>query len=768
MWRKLFRKRKGQAVMIFVVITLCVTLVNGALTTLLSMNGPCEELKEECHAADVSVYASEEEKIRKKMKEDFESLDEVENVEVVTYSYVSEDMYAGNTKIDAYLDLALYNPAVYANVRYVEGNRDALEHLGQNECFIPAYMQNEYHLAVGDEIVIQLGGGDYTYRIKGIFAESYSVSSAFDSVVLVGKIPSEMKMREMFRIYAADGYDADDIEEAYKKISGGLCAGYLNKISDVLTNTYLATDLTSAIFLVIGVMMLAVSCMILNFMVRHTMHTDAKTIAIYKTIGYSTGDIMRMYLAFYFSIIFVAACLGVWLSQLPVSIIIGSAFANIGEVVSVNVLYTGIYCVLVTILLVFITVWCVVRRTKKVRPVYALNGLENTNSRKLYKGKLNVGFSPMWIAVRNIMRDKKGCVGMLVIATTSLFVINFGMVSLDVAWEQKNHNEYWVGIDASDVYADYTTQETRDEVADYLEQDERVDHYVLGATDPVVYLDWDKYSCSNVITANIFDDYSNMEMSVTQGRNPRSFDEVALSAKVAEDMGKSVGDYMEMYLEDGTRVKLLITGLFQTYHQMGNVCRMVSDTFENANKTVKYDTATIYLKENTDEEAFIGDMKKAFGNTAVVRPRTEKFSAVLNMITNPQKQGIPAAIVLVFAIGGVNIFCIVMLKNAENRRNNEIYKSIGYSSGDLICANLYYVGIIAMISMLIAVPLLVGSYGSIMSMAVGMFGFKEYPYDLNVWHLIWINVATVAVFMLGSVLTGRSMARLDVRNLVVE
>lgn len=84
----------------------------------------------------------------------------------------------------------------------------------------------------------------------------------------------------------------------------------------------------------------------------------------------------------------------------------------------------------------------------------------------------------------------------------------------------------------------------------------------------------------------------------------------------------------------------------------------------------------------------------------------------------------------------MNIFCIVLLKNTENRRNNEIYKSIGYSLGDLIRSNLYYVGIIALISVLIAVPSVLASYGSIMSMAVGMFGFREYLYEMNVCHLI--------------------------------
>lgn len=97
---------------------------------------------------------------------------------------------------------------------------------------------------------------------------------------------------------------------------------------------------------------------------------------------------------------------------------------------------------------------------------------------------------------------------------------------------------YEIKEDASDVYVDYTTQEAKDEVAAYLEQDDRVDNYVLGTMSSTVCLDWDKYSCSNQITACVFDDYSCMELPVIQGRNPESYDEVALSAKVAEDMDK--------------------------------------------------------------------------------------------------------------------------------------------------------------------------------------------------------------------------------------
>lgn len=70
---------------------------------------------------------------------------------------------------------------------------------------------------------------------------------AFDGTILAGEIPSGMEKKELFKIYAEDGCNEDDIEDVYKKICAGFFAGNMIKITDMLVNTHLSTDLTSAI-----------------------------------------------------------------------------------------------------------------------------------------------------------------------------------------------------------------------------------------------------------------------------------------------------------------------------------------------------------------------------------------------------------------------------------------------------------------------------------------------------------------------------------------
>lgn len=770
MWIKLFRQRKIQTIMIFLVILLCTTLLNGAVTMLTSMKEPYKELKEESNPSDITVfwYLPDREACSEYINR-FEKLESVQKIETINYVYIEDDLYVYNQKLDVFTDFVEYNKDVYGSVRMVQGEHSLLDNLKDNECLVPVCIMNEYNLDVGDVLTIRNATATLNYKIIGSFVEPYSTSTAFDSAILVNEIPSVYTKQQILKAYAKDGFNGEDIEEEYRTAYSGIFPGFIETVDDILENALITTNIVSAIFLAIGCIMLIVSCLIINFMIRHAMKSDAKTIAVYKTMGYTTNDILRMYLYFYACIVAVASALGIYLSKFISMIILKGIFENLGTQSSINVLKSGIPCFILVVGFVELIVYLIIRKTRKIKPVFALNGLSSTNTKKQrYHGKAVNSFSPLGITIRNIIRDKKGVVGILITSIVTVIGVNFGMISLDVAFTQKDNNNYWLGVDPSDVVVNVSQPENYDDVLSYIKSDDRIDHYLNVSQNERILFDWNKENNSPTLSAFVYDDYNSINLPVIKGRNPANKKEIAISTKVSNDLGKEIGDYIECYIGGDYKTEFLITGLFQTYYQLGDACRIRTDAYTSNNLDFNYNTCSIYLKDGVDQENFIKDMKEKIGDFGEVIPRTEAFLSIMNMITEPQIKGIPPVIFLVFLIGSINIFCIVMLKNADNAKSNGIYKCLGYTTIDLIKSNLYYIGIIALISVAVGLPITILTYADIMSVALSIFGFRKYPLDINALHLVIVNTGVILLFVISTLLSSRSLYHVDVRDLVIE
>lgn len=95
------------------------------------------------------------------------------------------------------------------------------------------------------------------------------------------------------------------------------------------------------------------------------MTSDAKTIAIYKTIGYENNTIRGLYTKFYFVTTTIAVWIGVLCSKPLSNWILDDLFSNIGEQASIEVGKIGLVIYAIILLLVLGTVYLVTMQMKK-------------------------------------------------------------------------------------------------------------------------------------------------------------------------------------------------------------------------------------------------------------------------------------------------------------------------------------------------------------------------------------------------------------------
>lgn len=771
MWLKILRQRKLQTIMIFLIVMLCTTLLTGAVSILTSLDKPFKSFSDECNTAAARIYTFDRmDDTAKSMGEQFKKLDSVKDVLYPRKHYIDEDFTFNGRKIEAFTNITEYSEDIFGKVRYLEGSRNSAETLADNECILPACISNEYKIHIGDKVTVKFAQQDVTYTVKAVYTDPYQTSTAFDCDMLVKSLPDFASTRLDIYLYGKDGAEGKLFEEAYREKYNGQMNGKIENLEDVISDSLIAGNIVGAVFLAIGVIMLLVSGLMIYYMIKNAMIIDAKSIAIYKTIGYTSNEILFMYLKFYFLIVSVACAMGIGGSVIISNKVLTSIFENMGKSTANNPLLPGTICYILVVSFVISIITSIISESRRVKPVAVLSGMDfgGIKKKKRYKGNSKLQFSPLGIAYRNFARSKKNAVSIVLTCIVTIFSVNFAVISLDTANTMKDNNDYWLGIDKSDVMISVPESGNYDFVREALKDDPRVDHYLENAYLNTVTMKWKKGMTDTYMSTFTYDDFSKANLPVVKGRNPSSGNEIAISTKMAEGLNKNVGDYLEVFLDGKKQVNLLITGLFQSYMQLGTVCRLTSAAYTENNVEYTRNNFSVYLKNNKDTVQFIDDIKGKIGGRGNAVKRTEQYGSIMNMIVTPQEKGIPPVVALVLLVAGINIFSIIMLNNVKSQKTNGIYKCIGYTTWHLILSNIYYVGSIAILSIGVAMPLTMATHPWIMKKSLSVFSFLEFPVQYNMAHIAIANLGIFLVFILSTLVSSGALFRVNVRDLVQE
>ncbi|MDD3414971.1 MAG: ABC transporter permease [Lachnospiraceae bacterium] len=768
MWIKNLRYRKTQTCLLFVIVLLCTLLLCSSLTILLSMNEPFQKLVDECNTGTAMFYSVFRDKETvTQIQAEFEKLDNVKQTILYKYHYVEDGLKVKGKAVGGFYCLTPYVEGAFKKIRYLEGDALLARSLKDSECIIPSCMAIGNDVRVGDEISVQMGEEVLHYTVRGIFVEPYSSSTSYDSSLLVKEIPEQMSLQYKIRLYGKEGTTGQDIENAYRKSHEGQMPGQLLTVEDAVTNTTLANNIMASILIVVGLIMLIVSLSIINFMIRNTMIQDAKTIAMYKVIGYTKADILSNYLTFYFVVMSVASLFAMIGSKIFASKVLESMFETIGEKSNTSVLLPGVLCYVIIVGFATLLIRVIINKSQKANPIYALNNWSNTNSKKKLKGNMKVRFSPFGIAIRNLLRDKKGATGILITSLITIFGVNFAIISLDVALHMRENNDYWLAIENSDIRVTVNEGVDFEEVRRIVEQNDMVDRVIANASPVCGSLKWTKDSTFTLIYPYVYETYEDCGQDAIEGRNPIRGNEVSISGKVAKERNKTVGDYIEIEL-NGKKINFLITGIYQTYLNMGKSCRLIEQAYTENGLDFTFTNLGIYANKTQSVEDTLNKLKADLDGKGKVMYRSETNSEIMDMIAGPQTSSIPAITILVLLIGTANIFCIVLLRNANSEKMNGIYKCIGYSTRHLIIANVTYVMILAVLSILIAVPLILYLYPKIMTLSLSMFGLLRYDISYNYLEIFVTNGVVLLMFIFGTIVSSRSLKKINVRDLVQE
>lgn len=763
MWIKKLRQRKMQSAIIFLIIFICALLMTSAAVIMTSLSRPYNELAGECNSQDITAYLNiYDEHTINKAKENFERLSSVEKVLSLKRHYVVERLSHNSKDIEGFIDLVEYKEEAFNEIRNISGNTGRP---GRGECLISSVMANENELYLGDKITLTSEAGKYEFEIAGIYAEPFSLSMSYTVNILIDEIPNKLNSEKMLYVYGSDMNTGDDIITDYYKAYDYMEVR-CNTLKTTISNLYITEQIMGGILLAASIIVLLVSGVMIRYMIRNTVASDKKTIAIYKSIGYTNKTVLLMYLKLYLLLVLSGSIAGCMMSSVVSNGFMVNVYKNLGGVSQSSALLPSLVCIFVISIFVLLQVYMVLTKLKNIKPVSVFSGKEELGRK--HKEYISTNFSPFGMALRMLFRDKKNTAFILLTCVMSIYCANFGAASFGMVDNMSDNNYYWIGFDEHDVSISAESEERLNSAAARLSKEEEVQKIIKNSHEASIMIPWQEGISNTVIPAMLYETYEDINMPVVEGRNPKYSDEIVVSNLLADALKKSVGDYMEVYITEDKKTDMLICGTYQSYFNMGMGVRILGDIYTENGLPTNYLEASLYLKENTDKTAFIEEYSDKYAEDLKLIDRKDKYKSIIDMICNPQKKALLPFIIFVMLLGGMNIMAVIYLKNIDSRKTNSIYKAIGYSAGHLIKANIWYVTIIAVLSMLITIPLFVKAFPYVMVMAMSMFGFKQYPALYNITYMAAVNISVLVIFGVSCVISSRSLYDNNVSELVIE
>lgn len=337
--------------------------------------------------------------------------------------------------------------------------------------------------------------------------------------------------------------------------------------------------------LVSTILSITVAALVL-FLIKNDMDEDVRNIGIYKTLGMSGGQITGAYLVSYGIISAAGAAsgsiLGGWTSRKLLEKLLG----DIG-IYHASCTGPGIYPLLVWFLvmaMILAVCFCSVFKIYRLNASAAVRRgtwKADEKDRGVRESACcrDAGSFELLYAIRGI-RNKK--LRYLYIAGVSLIfgsLLTVCLGTLNAVGNIDKDPETW-GFIRTDIYITSLADVPVSSIIDELRQDPRVD-YTYGVNKVHTKYQPDRDGDWQSMTTELYELPWNEKIADKSlyGRRPRQEDEISVGLALAEKYGLRTGETMELFV-NGEKKEYVITGIFQTLSNHGEIIRMVTDDLD--------------------------------------------------------------------------------------------------------------------------------------------------------------------------------------------
>lgn len=768
------KRKKTMNVILLIFVILSAMFMASSTNNIIAVTSGLDTFFEQAGMADHYVLAldGEDNNLNK-------ALDKLDS----TTEYKREDIFfslGSNVEIngEAMKDLnktALIMSVDNRKLSYFSPDNKEITEVEKGKAYISGPFASEANLEVGDKFTLVIGEHslelEYMGRAKdALLGSDFMGNPRFILNDADYKYLLEDEEAKKFNgsVYYINTTDTATVESTVGD-QGGII---LSTDNNTIETTYVMSMIVAALLLIVSLFLIIVSFVVLKHTIGFTIAEEFREIGVMKAIGMKNSSIRALYLIKYLAITLVGSAIGFVLS-IPFSKFMLKSVSASMYLGSENSILVGLFCSIAVVLITLLFCWSSTGKIKTLSPIDAVrNGTTGERFRKkslihLSKSKLN---STAFLAANDIISaPKKYSIITIVFAILMLLV----MILANTA-NTLNSDKllFLLGSTESDVYLTAI-----DAAVEVLNPD----------VNPKDILDVEITDIKNTLKENGMPGDVHIESMYTtsvlangnkagvpfqhcpdtkasdytygEGLAPESANEVALSYLTAEKLEVGVGDEITI-LAKGEEIKCTVTALFQTFQQMGTVCRFHQD-FDVSKLDV---SGVFYFQIDFDDEPSkaeienrieklkdIFDTKHVYNCADFVKDCTgaaDTINAVKNMV-------------LIITLIIVILVAVLMERSFISSEKAEIalMKAIGFSNKSIIWHHTLRFGIIAVIASILAaifcMPLTKLTMDPVMAImgAVSGVGYEIVPFEIFVLYPVIVVAVTIISAFFTSIYT---------------
>lgn len=708
MWYKKFKKKKLQCFLIGLLIFISALIFSSGASIISSINNYVQKYYSNNKFYNMVIYSANE-----SSKEDI--LNWCRNNSKITDIITMPSYESGNNiyhnkeklKISDYDILPIEN---YKNVPYGINKIKSLDSGScpkEGEVWITQLFADTYKISLGDSLKIDVNGKMVSLKVTSLINDSLQPSNLI-SVVYLYVNKNNIQDFEAFTkketILTNTKKDTDALKVEKNLVTDTKPGGYAGTKDLLIQNSTMLSSMMGGAAAFSSVVIFIVSIFLIRFLVWNNILKEYKSIGMYKALGFTKRQILKLYILGYSITAIVSSMLGALCSIPVLNYISARVLKYIGDFSGINIDFKAI-CVTIILfsVIVILNLYLVIKRTNKISPVNALRTGVTSSRKKLTRSFIKNNSSPIVLAVNDIFKYKKVTFCIILSLTLSLILIMLTGNLNYATSKMKDNANVWFGIPKSNVTICSSAQTSSKEInytLDKIKNDKRVQNYVYGSIfTNKVQIDAKKYKLkSNSCGIQSYSSFDKVfGFSIIDGHNPEKRNEVSVSLNVLRDSGLSVGDYIEL-TNSGSKDSYLISGSFSALMSDGYVVRMLKDTKIEQGQ---YNEIFVNVKDSYDKNAFEKDFNKNASTMSAVDIIPEMKYAI---------DSIPGLIIPITSLFMVSfavfsiiiIFNIVIMNIRDNKRNFGIMKALGFKSSEIRNRYLYRILILTGISSILS------------------------------------------------------------------
>jgi len=670
-----------------------------------------------------------------------------------------------------------YSTSEFDKIKITSGK--SVNELLDNEVIFSYGKSQLYNVTIGDKLIVSTEQGTREMTIAGIGVD---LTFTFDTVTL-NRFWTTKATVESFENEGVE-YSIGISYHNYSKESEQVILDELDVLlGENASNTnFLAHQIilqANTIFQVImgaaltfiGTILIVVGLFIIRSILFNDIVTESKKIATLQSTGFSSNNIISMYLVEYGAIAFISIIIGLFGSLVLSDVVLGdlNKLSNMfGLSNSIKVIQMALVLIII-LLIIEITVYFVARGVSKIKPAVALGRGEQVNETKSVVSLIKHKGAPisLVLAIKDIFYNKRMIVTLvLFIIATTFTIVSLSSISFSLN-SQRDSNELWLGydIDANVVSSTLLNLESHQEIISKLEVSEYVKGAVTVFYDPNGEIYNDNQQEYIAVTNQIFvsDNKEAMNFNVLNGRLPENKNEIMIAHNLMVSLKKEIGGYAIIRTLEEER-ELLIVGEYQTTTNQGMTYRIflddITDEFPN-NSSIQ-----ISFVDDVEDEVLINEITNIFNSdvTLVFMNDDSSMVSIFNILDI-----VTTGVISIFAV-----ICLVVLLNLnltsvnKERFNYGVYKSIGMDDKNIINIYLFKNSIINIIGVIIGAVLGITTLPTIMNTMTGSLGISEFPTSIF-YTSIFISIGIVfVVTFINAFIIKRKISSITPKELLVE